>query len=132
MARRYKFERILEELKKCNTKAEIYRNLGISKQQFYNYLRLMKDKGILDENYNIIYQKMDYTSDNRFNKDISFVVEEVSLEEPKEGNELGFDGEPVIKLKNSREYEEYARKRKGMTFEELYNCNESKFLRGEL
>lgn len=51
---RHSFEEVLAVLKKYKTKKESYEALGITKAAFYRYLRIMKDKGLLDENYNII------------------------------------------------------------------------------
>ena len=59
MARRYKFERILEELRKGNSRRETWESLGLCKKQLYNYMRLMQKEGLLDENYNIIEKQED-------------------------------------------------------------------------
>ena len=120
MSRRYTFERILEELRRSTSRREVYERLGISRQQLYNYLRLMRDKGMLDENYNIIYQRADYTDEKFISNEENLLLPETPFEHPKEGDAIGFGGKPFITLKNSPEYEEYARRRRSMTFEELY------------
>ena len=58
MARRYKFERVLEEIRRCSTKKEAYENLGLSKRRFYTYMQEMQKLGMLDENYNIIEEEV--------------------------------------------------------------------------
>ena len=117
---RHSFEEVLAVLRKSNTKKEAYETLGVTKAAFYRYLRIMRDKGMLDENYNIIYTKRDYTDEKFISNEENLLLPEIPFEHPKEGDDIGFDGKPFITLINSSEYEEYARRRRAMTFEELY------------
>ena len=73
---------------------------------------------MLDKDYNIIYQRMDYT-DDKF-KTTNLVLPDIELKTFEDGDTVGFGGKPYIKLQNSPEYEEYARKRRAMSFEELF------------
>ena len=130
---RHSFEEVIAALESHDTKTKAYESLGVTKAAFYRYLRIMRDKGLLDEHYNIIYKRIDYETDERFKfTPEEMIMPDIPLEHPKEGEGYGFGGKPIVILKNSPEYEEYARKRRAMTLEELMNCPDSKYLRGEI
>lgn len=54
MAKRHKaFKEITDALMTSHNRTEAMYKVNLSRSRFYNYLNLMKDKGILDENYKV-------------------------------------------------------------------------------